>query len=192
MSDFSKDDVTLLLEAVAQREEFSAEKLMPLVYNDLRLLAATRMAAESEEHTLQPTALVHEAWLRLSKSGERRWNDRTHFFRVAALAMRRILVDHARQKARLKRGGNAVRINELNSRDLAQVPPDERILLIDHALKRLEGIDPEGAQIVTLKFFANYTTREIAGILDVAERTIERRWTYARVRLMQMLQERNE
>jgi RNA polymerase sigma factor (TIGR02999 family) len=106
--------------------------------------------------------------------------------------MRRILVDHARQKARLKRGGNAVRINELNSRDLAQVPPDERILLIDHALKRLEGIDPEGAQIVTLKFFANYTTREIAGILDVAERTIERRWTYARVRLMQMLQERNE
>jgi RNA polymerase sigma factor (TIGR02999 family) len=192
MSAFPKDDVTLLLEAVAQREEFSAEKLMPLVYNDLRLLAATRMATESEEHTLQPTALVHEAWLRLSKSGERRWNDRTHFFRVAAMAMRRILVDHARQKARLKRGGNAVRIKDLSSRDLAQVPPDERILLIDHALERLEGIDPEGAQVVTLKFFANYTTREIAGILDVAERTIERRWTYARVRLMQMLQERNE
>jgi len=192
MSGFPNDDVRLLLEAVAQGEEFSAEKLMPLVYNDLRVLAATRMAAESEEHTLQPTALVHEAWLRISKSGDRRWNDRVHFFRVAAQAMRRILVDHARQKARLKRGGDIARVKDLNSRNLPEVPPDERILLIDQALERLERVDPKGAQIVTLKFFANYTTQEIAGILDVGERTIERRWTYARVRLMQMLQERNE
>ena len=192
MSGYSNDDVTLLLEAVAQGEEFSAEKLMPLVYNDLRALAATRMAAESEEHTLQPTALVHEAWLRISKSGDRRWNDRVHFFRVVAQAMRRILVDHARQKARLKRGGDIARIRDLNSRHLREVPPDERVLLIDQALERLERVDPKGAQIVTLKFFANYTTQEIAGILDMGERTIERRWTYARVRLMQMLQERNE
>jgi RNA polymerase sigma factor (TIGR02999 family) len=189
MSDFPKDDVTLLLEAVAQEEEFSAEKLMPLVYHELRALAATRMAAESEEHTLQPTALVHEAWLKISKSGERRWNDRSHFFRVAAIAMRRILVDHARQKARLKRGGNPVRVEDLNTRDFAGISPDERILLIDQALERLEQVDPKGAQVVTLKFFANYTTHEIAGILEVGERTIERRWTYARVRLMQMLQE---
>jgi RNA polymerase sigma factor (TIGR02999 family) len=189
MSGFAQNDVTLLLEAVAQGGEFSAEKLMPLVYHELRALATIRMAAESEEHTLQPTALVHEAWLRISKSGDRRWNDRAHFFRVAALAMRRILVDHARQKARLKRGGNPVRIEELNTRDFVEVSPDERILLIDQALERLERVDPKGAQVVTLKFFANYTTQEIAGILDIGERTIERRWTYARVRLMQMLQE---
>jgi RNA polymerase sigma factor (TIGR02999 family) len=189
MSAFSKDDVTLLLEAVAQGEEFAAEKLMPLVYEELRALAAARMATESAGHTLQPTALVHEAWLRLSGSGERSWNDRAHFFRVAAMAMRRILVDHARQKARLKRGGDSVRAEDIDILDLAAVPPDERILLVDQALERLERIDPEGAQIVTLKFFANYTTREIAGILDVGERTIERRWTYARARLMQMLQE---
>jgi len=192
MSGFPNDDVTLLLEAVAQGEKFSAEKLMPLVYNDLRVLAAIRMAAESEEHTLQPTALVHEAWLRISRSGERSWNDRAHFFRVAAVAMRRILVDHARQKARLKRGENPVRVEDFNTRDFAEVSPDERVLLIDQALERLERVDPKGAQVVTLKFFANYTTHEIAGILKVGERTIERRWTYARVRLMQMLQERDE
>lgn len=192
MSGFPKDDVTLLLEAVAQEEEFSAEKLMSHVYHDLRMLATARMAAESEEHTLQPTALVHEAWLRLSKSGDRRWNDRTHFFRVAAIAMRRILIDHARQKARLKRGRNPLRVMDLEVRDFAEISPDERILLIDQALERLERVDPKGAQIVTLKFFASYTTREIAEILDVGERTVERRWTYARTRLMQMLQEGNE
>jgi len=189
MSALSKDDVTLLLEAVAQGEEFAAEKLIPLVYDELRALAAARMASESAGHTLQPTALVHEAWLRLSGSGERSWNDRAHFFRVAALAMRRILVDHARQKARIKRGGNPIRVDELDPVDPTGATPDERVLLIDQALERLERVDPEGAQIVTLKFFANYTTREIAGILDVGERTVERRWTYARARLMQMLQE---
>ena len=188
-SAFSKDDVTLLLEAVAQGEELAAENLLPLVYGELRALAAARMATESAGHTLQATALVHEAWLRLSGSGEQRWQDRAHFFRVAAMAMRRILVDHARQKARLKRGGNPLRVEEIEGIDLAAAPPDERILLVDQALDRLEQSDPEGAQIVTLKFFANYTTREIAGILGVGERTIERRWTYARARLMQMLQE---
>jgi RNA polymerase sigma factor (TIGR02999 family) len=184
-----QNDVTLLLEAVAQGEKLAAEKLMPLVYDELRALAAARMASESAGHTLQPTALVHEAWLRLSGPGERRWNDRAHFFRVAAMAMRRILVDHARQKARLKRGGNLLRLEDIDTLDLAAVPTDERVLLVDQALERLERVDPESAQIVTLKFFANYTTREIAGILGVAERTIERRWTYARARLMKMLEE---
>jgi RNA polymerase sigma factor (TIGR02999 family) len=189
MAGFPKNDVTLLLEAVARGEELASEKLMPLVYDELRALAAARMASEAAGHTLQPTALVHEAWLRLSGSGERSWNDRAHFFRVAAMAMRRILVDHARQKARIKRGENPVRAEDIELLDLTTVPPDERVLLVDQALERLERIDPEAAQVVTLKFFANYTTREIAGILDVGERTIERRWTYARARLMQMLQE---
>ena len=184
-------DVTRIFE-VLLGDPTDAEELMPLLYEELRKLAAQKLAGEPGGQTLQPTALVHEAWLRISRSGERSWNDRAHFFRVAAVAMRRILVDHARQKARLKRGENPVRVEDFNTRDFAEVSPDERVLLIDQALERLERVDPKGAQVVTLKFFANYTTHEIAGILKVGERTIERRWTYARVRLMQMLQERDE
>ncbi len=186
--DSPRNDVTLLLEAVARGEALASERLLPLVYDELRGLAAARMASESAGHTLQPTALVHEAWLRLSGPGERRWQDRAHFFRVAALAMRRILVDHARQKARLKRGANPTRI-DLVDIDLAATAPDERVLLVDQALTRLEQLDPEGARVVTLKFFGNYTASEIAGILDVGERTVERRWNYARARLMQLIKE---
>ena len=183
-----RNDVTLLLEAVARGEALAGEQLLPLVYDELRGLAAARMASESAGHTLQPTALVHEAWLRLSGPGECRWQNRAHFFRVAAMAMRRILVDHARQKARLKRGGNPVRV-DLVDIELAAASPDERMLLVDAALTRLEQLDPEGAQVVTLKFFGNYTTSEIAGILNIGERTVERRWTYARARLMQLIKE---
>lgn len=183
-----KNDVTLLLEAVSRGEAMAGEKLLPLVYEELRGLAAARMAGESAGHTLQPTALVHEAWLRLSGPGERRWQDRAHFFRVAAMAMRRILVDHARQKARIKRGGNPVRV-DLNDIDLAAAGPDERVLLVDQALDRLEQLDPDGARVVTLKFFGNYTTAEIAGILGVGERTVERQWTYARARMMHLIKE---
>jgi RNA polymerase sigma factor (TIGR02999 family) len=192
MSALSKDDVTLLLEAVAQGEKLAAENLLPLVYEELRALAAARMAMAPAGHTLQPTALVHEAWLRLSGSDEQRWQNRAHFFRVAAMAMRQILVDHARQKARLKRGGNPLRVEDIDIVDLPNVPSDERILLVEQALERLEQIDPKGSQIVTLKFFANYTTHEIAGILGVGERTVERRWTYARARLMQLLRSQHE
>jgi RNA polymerase sigma factor (TIGR02999 family) len=187
-SDPLRNDVTLLLEAVARGEAVAGEKLLPLVYEELRGLAASRMASESAGHTLQPTALVHEAWLRLSGPGEHRWQNRAHFFRVAAMAMRRILVDHARQKTRIKRGGNQVRI-DLADIDIAATSPDERVLLVDQALTRLEQLDPEGARVVTLKFFGNYTTSEIAGILDVGERTVERRWTYARARLMTLIEE---
>ena len=182
------NDVTLLLEAVARGEAMAGEKLLPLVYDELRGLAAARMASESAGHTLQPTALVHEAWLRLSGPGERRWQDRAHFFRVAAMAMRRILVDHARQKSRIKRGGNPVRV-DLADIDLAVSSPDERVLLVDQALDRLEQLDPAGARVVTMKFFGNYTTAEIAGILGVGERTVERQWTYARARLMNLIKE---
>jgi RNA polymerase sigma factor (TIGR02999 family) len=187
-SDPLRNDVTLLLEAVARGEAVAGEKLLPLVYDELRGLAAARMASESAGHTLQPTALVHEAWLRLAGPGERRWQDRAHFFRVAAMAMRRILVDHARQKARIKRGGNPVRI-DLTDLHLAAANPDERVLLVDDALIRLEQLDPDSARVVTLKFFGNYTTSEIAGILGVGERTVERQWTYARARLMQLIKD---
>lgn len=183
-----RNDVTLLLEAVTRGEAMAGEKLLPLVYDELRGLAAVRMASEAAGHTLQPTALVHEAWLRLSGAGERRWQDRAHFFRVAAMAMRRILVDHARQKNRIKRGGNPVRV-DLADIDVAVSSPDERVLLVDHALDRLEQLDPEGARIVTLKFFGNYTSAEIASILGVGERTVGRQWTYARARLMHLMRE---
>jgi len=183
-----RNDVTLMLEAVARGDALAGEKLLPLVYDELRGLAASRMASESAGHTLQPTALVHEAWLRLVGSGERRWQDRAHFFRVAAMAMRHILVDHARQKSRIKRGGNPVHI-ELADINLAAASPDERVLLVDSALTRLEQLDPAGARVVTLKFFGNYTSSEIAGILGVGERTVERQWTYARARLMRLIQE---
>jgi RNA polymerase sigma factor (TIGR02999 family) len=181
-------DVTLLLEAAGRGDATAGAKLLPLVYDELRRLAAIRMAGEAAGHTLQPTALVHEAWLRLAGSGDRRWQDRAHFFRVAALAMRRVLVEHARRKSREKRGANPERIN-LDDVALFSTDADERVLLVDQALERLEQLDPDAARVVTLKFFGNYTMREIAAILGSSERSIERQWTHARARLMRLIRE---
>ena len=138
--------------------------------------------------TLQPTALVHEAWLRLSGSGGRNWNDRSHFFRTAALAMRRILVDRARQKASLKAGGWRAEIDPCTL-EPTRTPADERLLLIDESLRRLEKEDPDSARIVLLKFFAGLTNQEAAATLGVNVRTIERQWAYAKASLLQMVRE---
>jgi RNA polymerase sigma factor (TIGR02999 family) len=181
------NEVTLLLEAVGRGEKAASEELLPLVYDELRNLAAARMRTESGVQTLQPTALVHEAWLRLVSHEDRSWNDRAHFFRVAALAMRRILVDRARQKASIKRGEGLERLN-IDDLELCEAAPDDRILMIDEALNRLEKNDPESARIVTLKFFGGFTNREIAETLEVSERTVERQWAYARVSLFRMIQ----
>jgi RNA polymerase sigma factor (TIGR02999 family) len=159
---------------------------MPLVYDELRRLAAARLASENSQQTLQPTALVHEAWVRLVKGEDRTWNNREHFFRVAAMAMRRILVDRFRHKTSLKGGGGVKHLN-IDDMDLSAPEPDERILLIDEALTRLETEDPEHAHIVTLKFFGGFTNREIAESLGVAERTIERQWAYAKACLLSMI-----
>lgn len=169
-------------------EDMPSEQLLPLVYDELRRLAASRMARESAGMTLQPTALVHEAWIRLSATGDRNWNNRVHFFRAAALAMRRILVDRARQKSSLKGGGLRSEIDPsaLNSPD---VTPDERLLLIDESLQRLEKEDPESARIVLLKFFAGLTNQEAATTLGVNVRTVERQWAYAKASLLQMIRE---
>jgi RNA polymerase sigma factor (TIGR02999 family) len=182
------NEVTLLLEAIGRGEKAASEELLPLVYDELRHLAASRMRGESGVQTLQPTALVHEAWLRLVSDEDRTWNDRAHFFRVAALAMRRILVDRARQKATVKRGEGFERLN-IEDLELCETTPDDRILMIDEALSRLEKNDPEGARIVTLKFFGGFTNREIAQTLDISERTVERLWAHARVSLFRMIQE---
>jgi RNA polymerase sigma factor (TIGR02999 family) len=181
-------EVTLLLEAASRGEGSAPEELLPLVYDELRSLAAARMAREIGGQTLQPTALVHEAWLRLVGSPERTWSNRVHFFRVAAQVMRRILVDKAREKSSLRRGGNPERV-DIEQLDLIAVDSDDRILLIDEALDRLEREDPESARIVTLKFFGGLTNKEVASDLNVTERTVERQWAYAKAALVRLVQE---
>ncbi|HWY74933.1 MAG TPA: ECF-type sigma factor [Verrucomicrobiae bacterium] len=180
-------DITLLLEAVGRGEGKASEELLPLVYDELRHLAATRMAQEAPGQTLQPTALVHEAWLRLVSEGDRTWNNRVHFFRAAAQAMRRILVDRARHKSSLKCGGNQKRV-VIDDLELPVVSPDEKILMIDNALERLEEEDEESARVITLKFFGGLTNSQIAGTLGVTERTVERRWAYAKAALFEIIQ----
>ena len=172
-------DITLMLQAVARGERQASSDLLPLVYEELRQLAAARMAREAAGQTLQATALVHEAWLRLVGEGNRNWENRAHFFGAAAEAMRRILIENARRKSRLKRGGGLARV-ELEELDLAEATPDDKILLIDEALERLAKEDSEKARIVTMKFFGGLTNQEVAQSLGVTERTIERQWAFAK------------
>lgn len=172
-------DVTLILQAIGRGENHASEELMPLVYEELRRLAAARMARESSGQTLQPTALVHEAWIRLVEDGARTWANRAHFFGAAAEVMRRILIDRARRKSRLKHGGGQERV-DIENLDLAESLPDDKILLVDEALKRLQEADPETAQIVILKFFAGLTNEEIVEITGTSDRTIRRQWNYGK------------
>ena len=179
-------DITLMLQAVEHGEKLVSEDLLPLVYEELRRLAAARMAQEAAGQTLQPTALVHEAWLQLVGSGERSWQNRAHFFGAAADAMRRILIDKARRKARIKHGGGQLRV-DIQDMDLVETTPDENVLLINEALQELEKDDPEQARIVVLKFFAGLTNQEVAQTLGVGERTVERQWACAKARLFRWI-----
>ena len=180
-------DITLMLQAVERGEKQASEDLMPLVYEELRRLAAGRMAQEAAGQTLQPTALVHEAWLQVVGAGNRSWQNRAHFFGAAADAMRRILIDKARRKSRLKHGAGQARLN-IEDLDLADTTPDENVLLIDEALSRLEQEDPEQARIVVLKFFGGLTNQEVAENLGVGERTVDRQWACAKARLFRWIQ----
>ena len=146
------------------------------------------MSRATPGQSLQATALVHEAWLKLTKEDARLWNDRAHFFRAAALAMRHILVDRARAKARQKRGIKTETLS-LDELDLAAVAIDDRILLVDEVMDRLEKEDPESARVVTLKFFGGLTNKEIASMDGVAERTIEPQWAYAKALLFRLIRE---
>ena len=181
--------ITQVLSAVSRGEAGAAQDLLPLVYEELRRLAEARMAQEGSGHTLQATALVHEAWLRLVKEGDKTWANRALFFAAAAEAMRRILIENVRRKSRLKRGGGQLVRVDLSEIDLAENTPDDRILLIDEALERLRAENPEAAKLVTMKFFAGMTNQEIADILGVTERTVERRWAFAKVWLLDNIQE---
>jgi RNA polymerase sigma factor (TIGR02999 family) len=186
MSHEITSEITQMLQAIRSGDGRASEELLPLVYGELRRLAAARMAQEPSGQTLQATALVHEAWLRLVGDGDRTWQNRAHFFGAAAEAMRRILVENARRKSRLKRGGGQVRL-DLAELDLAATTPDDKILLMDEALEQLQAEDAEKARIVVLKFFGGLTNQEVAENLRVAERTVERQWAYAKAWLFQRI-----
>jgi RNA polymerase sigma factor (TIGR02999 family) len=160
--------------------------LLPLVYDELRRLAAAKMSHESGGQTLQPTALVHEAWLRLGADAQPQWQNRNHFLAAAAEAMRRILVENARRKMRLKRGGGQDRV-DLEESAIVAPADDEKLLQVHEALDALAAEDPQKAQIVKLRFFAGLGYEEIAALLGVNERTVRRHWEAAKVRLFQSI-----
>ena len=179
-------DVTVVLESISRGESRATEELFPLVYEELRRLAAARMAKEAAGHTLQPTALVHEAWLQLVGAGGRTWKNRAHFFGAAADAMRRILIDNARRKAALKHGGGQERVT-LEDLEITAATPDEHVLLIDEALLWLETEDPEKARIVSLKFFGGLTNEEVAENMGLGLRTVKRHWVVAKIKLFRWI-----
>ena len=173
-------DVTHWLNAIDQGDPHAASQLLPLVYDELRQLAAQKLAHEKPGQTLQPTALVHEAYLRLVGEAEKpHWDSRWHFFAAAAEAMRRILVENARRKKRVKHGGDHQRV-ALEDQDVPVRPPPEEILALDEALTRLTGEDAAAAQVVQLHFFAGLSIEEAAEALGISRATAYRHWAYAR------------
>src|SRR5262245_28582309 len=179
-------DVTQILSAIEHGDEQAADRLLPLVYDELRKLAARKLASESAGQTLQPTALVHEAYLRLvggqsNENGQAatKWDSRGHFFAAAAEAMRRILVDNARRKKCTKHGGGRQRL-DLDEHDIPVQTPPEEILALDEALTQLVAEDPVAAQVVHLHYFAGVPMAEAAGILGISRATAYRQWDYAR------------
>ena len=171
--------VSGLLRAWAKGDTDAREKLMPLVYAELRRRAAAYLNRERKDHTLQPTALVHEAYLRLIGQERVVWQNRAHFYGVAAQTMRRILVDHARGHGRDKRFGAAIRVT-LDDRLPAVQPADCDMLVLDQALGELAALDPRQARIVELRYFGGLTEREIASVLDVSRSTVTREWLIAK------------
>jgi RNA polymerase sigma factor (TIGR02999 family) len=181
-------EVTQILSAIAGGDPHGASQLLPLVYEELRQLAAHKLANEMPGQTLQPTALVHEAYLRLvGETEELHWDSRGHFFAAAAEAMRRILVENARRKGSSKRGGDRTRA-DLDAEQLAAPELREDLLALDEALNQLAGADPEAARLVQLRYFAGLTLAEAAQVLGVSARTADRLWAYARAWLYQALE----
>jgi RNA polymerase sigma factor (TIGR02999 family) len=173
-------EVTRILEAIGQGDPRAAAQLLPLVYDELRQLAAQRLAQEKPGQTLDATALVHEAYLRLAGvAGPQHWNSRKHFFAAAAEAMRRILVENARRKRRLKYGGGRRR-EDLHPDLVAAPDPDEALLALDVALVKLAGRDPLKARLVELRYFAGLTGDQAAQVLGISPKTADRYWAYAR------------
>ena len=171
-------DVTRILEAIGQGDPKAADQLLPLVYQELRKLAAHKMAGEPPGQTLQPTALVHEAWLKLVGQENRKWQDRNHFFAASAEAMRRILVDNARRKRTQRHGGGQQRV-ELDDIKLA-VENDDVLLAVNDALEKLAVSDKQKAELVKLRYFVGMTIEEAAQVLGISAPMAKRHWAYSR------------
>jgi RNA polymerase sigma factor (TIGR02999 family) len=183
-------EVTRLLGDLTAGDSSAAGRLLPLVYEELHRLAGAYFAEERADHTLQPTALVHEAFLRLVNEPDSRWESRAHFYRVAAQAMRRVLVNHARDRARLKRGGGQPEGRGLPLQDFDAVAAEEpNYLALDAALERLGRLDPRKEQVVQLRYFGGFTIDDTARILDISPAQVKRDWTTARAFLLRELAE---
>ena len=182
-------DVTHILAAVRAGDDAAAERLFELVYAELRQVAAQKMAGESVGHTLQPTALVHEAWLRLGADAQPHWQNRAHFFGAAAESMRRILVDRARRKQAQRRGSGAEHV-ELDGLEIAGPVDDEQLLRLDEALGRFAAVDVSKAELVKLRYFVGLTTEQAAKVMNVSEPTAKRWWAYAKAWLFREMTSR--
>ncbi|MCI0366173.1 MAG: sigma-70 family RNA polymerase sigma factor [Phycisphaerales bacterium] len=180
--------ITQLLQEVSDGHQLARDTLLEQVYEQLRAIAQQRINRERPGHTLQATALVHEAYLRMLGDQDVAWTDRGHFYRAAAEAMRRILVDHARRRGAEKRGGDHKRL-PLNVRNLAAIDDSEGILAVDDAILRLQEYDASLAELVRLRFFAGLSVEQTATALGVSERTLRRDWNYARAKLFRLLQD---
>lgn len=191
MADGSQIKITHLLSKSQAGNPRAAEELLPLVYEELRSLARSRLAREPAGQTLQPTALVHEAYLRLVGDHDPGWNGKGHFFAAAALAMRRILVERARRKNRLRHGGDRNKV-DLEFADIAFEETHDDLVAIDQALLQLESEDPRKGQIVNLRYFAGFSEQEVADILGLSLSTIEREWRYSRRWLYTQLTQGNQ
>jgi RNA polymerase sigma factor (TIGR02999 family) len=172
-------DVTRILTSIEQGNAGASEELLPIVYQELRRMAAHKMAGEPAGHTLQPTALVHEAWLKLVDSRAQSWQNRAHFFGAAAEAMRRILIARARRKGRQRRGSGAAHL-DVDELQIAGPTPDDRLLALNEALDRFAALEPRQAELVKLRYFVGLKIEEAADVLGISEATAKRWWAYAR------------
>jgi RNA polymerase sigma factor (TIGR02999 family) len=170
-------DITRILPAIEQGDARAADELLPLVYQELRRLAAQKMSHEPPGKTLQTTALVHEAYIRLVGSDDHDWSGKTHFFAAAAEAMRRILIDNARRKQRIKHGGGQQKI-DLNDAEIAIETPSDDLIALDEALEKLAKTDKVKADLIKLRYFAGLTLEQAAGLLNLPERTAKRYWAH--------------
>ncbi len=182
-------DLTRILEAAQQGDPTAADQLLPLVYDELRRLAAAKMANEAAGHTLQPTALVHEAWLRLIGNENQKWDGRAHFFAAAAEAMRRILIDSARRKRAVRHGGDQQRV-DIQEVDLASPTGDNQLLAVNDALDKLAAQHKVEAELVKLRYFVGMTNDEAAEVLGISPRTAKYYWTHARAWLYREIESR--
>ena len=180
-------EVTRILTALERGDVRSTEELLPVVYHELRRMAAHKMSGEPAGHTLQPTALVHEAWLQLVDSPNQSWQNRAHFFGAAAEAMRRILIARARRKQTQRRGARAEHL-DVDDLEIASPAPDDQLLALNDALDRFAALEPQQAELVKLRYFVGLKIEEAADVLGISEATAKRWWAYARAWLFEAIQ----